>query len=96
MTATIGVSMIPGTALMRRALLLVDRELVPPEEWAADEDRSRGATVPERLVSAHHSGYADPRGAGRSTRARRKNPGGQVPLSVPELRRLLTHLLWRG
>ena len=25
-----------------------------------------------------------------------KTPGGQVPLSVPELRPLLTHLLWRG
>jgi hypothetical protein len=30
-------------------------------------------------------------------RARReKTPGAQVPLSVPELRHLLTHLLWRG
>src|ERR1017187_1617061 len=26
----------------------------------------------------------------------KKTPGGQVPLSVPELRHLLTHLLWRG
>jgi hypothetical protein len=25
-----------------------------------------------------------------------KTPGAQVPLSVPELRHLLTHLLWRG
>ena len=25
-----------------------------------------------------------------------KTPGGQVPLSVPELRHLLIHLLWRG
>ena len=25
-----------------------------------------------------------------------KTPGGQVPLSVPELRHLLTHLFWRG
>jgi hypothetical protein len=27
---------------------------------------------------------------------KRKNPDGQVLLSVPELRHLLTHLLWRG
>ena len=26
----------------------------------------------------------------------KKTPDGQVPLSVPELRHLLTHLLWRG
>jgi hypothetical protein len=29
-------------------------------------------------------------------RGEKKTPVGQVPLSVPELRHLLAHLLWRG
>jgi len=29
-------------------------------------------------------------------RVEKKTPVGQVPLSVPELRHLLAHLLWRG
>jgi hypothetical protein len=97
MTATIGVSMIPGTGLMRRALLWWTVNLYlpksgPPMRIVAAAQRCRKGWYRHiTLAMLAHAVLAVLRAqVAKNSRALRS------PLSAPDLRRLLTHLLWRG